>query len=554
MLTATFSTILVAGCASSAAPTTGGSSPGAGEGPVQPKVNRVVWGLKAPPLEGSNIRMVCCFDSFQYRPSHEDLIAMDAATGAYVPGLATEWKLDLDAKKVTFKLREGVNFHQPEKWGTVSSADVQHTFKTIVDNADNAAAPSFTWANSFWKRVVRSIDTPSANEVVFNINPDVNFYLFMSPATHQMAIRSKKQQDAEGEPKSVEDPAPVGTGAYQWLERKTGTFVRFKRVEYKHWSGTPDFPELELRFMTEPSTRMASLLAGEIHVTDLPSDLVGQAEKSGMKIVANRASGPRVWGQFRCCYVDPQSKQWPMHPDAPLLNIKVREALNRAINREELGKAFAPKGTPMYLNHFHQTRQAWDNTWEQRFKEKYGFDQARARQLLQEAGYGPGNPLKMEVMAAPLTYIAAGPDIAESIAQYWRAVGVEPQIVTMDGAAETARLRGYGFTNTFRMQSASATLVDGINIFSIPANAPGGGYWTPESKQKVDELNASLDTSKQNELLKSIGDFGFNQYWDVPLWYVPLELVVNPKVVSDFTFPGFVHGGWSHFETLKTAR
>jgi len=47
-------------------------------------------------------------------------------------------------------------------------------------------------------------------------------------------------------------------------------------------------------------------------------------------------------------------------------------------------------------------------------------------------------------------------------------------------------------------------------------------------------------------LLKWIGDFGFDEYWDIPLWYVPLEVAVNPQIVSDYAFPGQVDGGFSH--------
>ena len=546
--------LLTVACGSQAAPAPGpsGAAPAADSGPVTPKVNRLVWALKAPPLESSNIRTICCFDSFQYRPSHEDLVGMDPNTGQFIPELAAEWKLDLDAKKVVFKLREGVKFHG-EKWGAMKPEDVIFTFRNIVDNAE-ANPASFTWATSFWKRVVKSIETTGPMELTFNIAPDVNFFLFMSPGAHQLAIRSKAEVEANGEPKTLESPTNVGTGSYEWAERKVSSYVRFKRVPYQHWKGMPDFPEFEMRFITEPSTRLAGLLAGEVHVTDLPSDLSPQAEKAGMMTIANRVPAPRVWGQFRCCYVDPQTGKYPMFPDSPLHNIKVREALNRAVNRDELGKAFAPKGRPMYLNHFDQTRQAWDTTWQQKFAEKYGYNPARAKQLIQEAGYGPGAPLKISIIPAPLTYIANGPDIAESIGNYWRAVGVEVTLQSLDSATEAAMVRAYKFDNHFRMQSASATLVDGINIFSIPANPPGSGYWTPEAKSKLNELNGTMDPKKQDELLKSIGDFGFNEFWDVPLWYVPLEVAVNPKIVADYTFPGMVHGGWSHFETLKAAR
>ena len=110
------------GCGSSA-PAPAPAAPGGESGPVTPKVNRLVWGLKAPPAESANIRTICCFDSWQYRPSHEDLVGMDPNTGQYIPGLATEWKLDTNTNKIVFKLRQGVKFHG-DKWGEMSADDV----------------------------------------------------------------------------------------------------------------------------------------------------------------------------------------------------------------------------------------------------------------------------------------------------------------------------------------------------------------------------------------------------------------------------------------------
>ena len=83
-----------AGCQSAPAPaagTAGGAAQGS-DAPVQPKVNRVVWAIKSPPAESSNPRMICCFDSFQYRPTHENMMIMDAETGKLVPGLSTDRK------------------------------------------------------------------------------------------------------------------------------------------------------------------------------------------------------------------------------------------------------------------------------------------------------------------------------------------------------------------------------------------------------------------------------------------------------------------------------
>ena len=94
---------LSVGCSSAPAPAPSPSG-AADSGPVQPKVNRLVWGIKAPPAEAANIRTICCFDSWQYRPSHEDLVGMDPNTGQYIPGLATHWKISPDKMTYWFRI------------------------------------------------------------------------------------------------------------------------------------------------------------------------------------------------------------------------------------------------------------------------------------------------------------------------------------------------------------------------------------------------------------------------------------------------------------------
>ena len=84
------------------------------------------------------------------------------------------------------------------------------------------------------------------------------------------------------------------------------------------------------------------------------------------------------------------------------MDVRVRKALDKAINRDEMNKAFfAGKGEPMIVDHFHPSRAGWDPSWEQRFPEEYGYDPAKARALLAEAGYGPGKPLTTNILFNP---------------------------------------------------------------------------------------------------------------------------------------------------------
>jgi len=524
---------------------------------VQLKVNRVIFATRRQTNEAATPRMICCFEGFHFRPSHEGLVAQDVKTGLLdKPGVASEWKLDTQANNITFKLRQGIQFHPStgsgQSWGEMTAKDVVFTWESLVANEP----VSFnTWVPTWWKPFTGA-EATGEYEVTFTLSPpQAQVWFFLSDVFNMLGIRSKAQHEREGEPKGTDSSGAAGTGPYLVKERKPSEYIRFERVPYKHWRATPDFPELEFRWINEPSTRMAALLTGEVHITDLPGDLIPQAETRGMKRIENQAQSPRVMAVFYCCYPDPQTNQWPLHPDSVLLDPKVREGLNRAINREELGKAFAPNRKPLHLSHYNPQRPAWDPTWETRFNQAYGFGPERARQVLAEAGYGPARPLEIDMIPQQLAYIADGPDITEAMASYFRNVGVKVSMVQLDPATEQAQVRAYRLKNLVRLQSIGGNLLDSLIIWNLRgAMGAGAGYYIPELLRMRDELNREMDPEKQVPHLRRIGEWGFTNYWDIPLWYVPLEVMVDPKIVENWSYPGSANGGWSHFETIRAAR
>ena len=145
--------------------------------------------------------------------------------------------------------------------------------------------------------------------------------------------------------------------------------------------------------MKEPSTRLAALLAGEVQLADLPQDLRGQATARGYKALAGKASSFRVFLRHFCCYLnDPADpSKGAMHPNSPLMDVRVRKALSKAIDRNELNKAFfGGEGVIAASVQINATRPGWDPSWERRFQDEYGYDPDAARKLLAEAGYEIG--------------------------------------------------------------------------------------------------------------------------------------------------------------------
>ncbi len=528
-----------------AAPTGGGGASQAPEGPVQPKVNRVILALDAPSTESNNARFVCCTWSYPLRPIYENLIGMDAATGKYIPQLASSWSVEPDGKAVRFKLRPGVPYHDP-KWSAVTAKDVVHAYRHPMMFEDSHA--QVAW----WKRTITGEEIVNDLELVVRLNPDALFFNSIGENYGQAWVRPKAEFDAIGD---IKDPAPpyTGTGPYKYLERQTGQYIRFQRVE-NHWRVTPDFPQLEMRWVKEASTRLAALLTGEIQITKVSDDQLPQAQSAGMTVVTNTVPGTRVMGGF--IYQNWKADRGLyLIGDSPLADSRVRQALNKAIDRQALTKAFVPRGQLMYANHVPAGQPGYDPSWEKRFAELYGYDVEKAKALLASAGYGPAKPAKISIILGAIPPISNADDVAEAIAAQWKAVGVQVALLNMDAGAKSAARAADKFDNHFSLTGTSTDPGQGILVYnSLYGSTATRGPMTAEVITSIRQQQAELDPDKQGPLLQKILDWGYTNFWDVPLWWVPVEAVVNPKIVAGWVFPGTINGTYTHVENIKAAR
>jgi ABC-type transport system substrate-binding protein len=504
----------------------------------------------APPgKEGNELRHTSAPDSWQLRPLYEFLIGVDAQTGRLVPQLATGWSIEPDGQSFRFKLRPGVQFHYGQ--GTFSANDVVHSWQQVT-REDSTHGQS-----NYWRGVVRDIEVVDDLLVVFHLTrPDGNFVRAVSENESGMEIRSKAHFDAQGSPSMQSKPA-AGTGAYQLRERTQGSMMIFERVPFQHWRTMPDFPELEFRFQKEASTRLAGLIAGEVHLTALPQDLLPDAERRGMRVVSGLVPGLRTFVNLICCYqTDPKdpSKGW-IHPDSPLMNVTVRRALDKAINRDEMNKAFfASKGEIMTLNAFHPTRPGWNPDWEKRYPDEYGYDPARARALLNEAGYTSSNPLSTTMFVHSLPEYAGAEDVSDAITGYWRSIGVNIESVPRDSGTIREQTRTFSLTNHFEVRGTSSGLFTAMNSFHWGFGARGGGAEDPELDRLVNLISNTTDEAKQDDLWRQVGNTMFDRHMSVPLFWLPAEIVVNPAVVSDYIFPGSITGAWTHTQNIEASK
>src|SRR5437773_6029444 len=104
-------------------------------------------------------------------------------------------------------------------------------------------------------------------------------------ATTDLVMESQARCDAGG--KELYGQKVVGTGPFEFVERKVGSHVLYKRVE-NHWRKTPEVKELEFRWVPEGVTRLATLMAEEVHISDVDRALQRDAVAKGMKVVPSK--------------------------------------------------------------------------------------------------------------------------------------------------------------------------------------------------------------------------------------------------------------------------
>ena len=542
---------LLSACGPQATPPPTGDASAPSSGPPQPKVNRVVLAVPPPTAESNEPRMLGQTTLWQLRPMYEYLIGYDPNNGRFTPELATDWALNPDGRSYSFKLRRGVQFHGG--YGEYTSKDVEHTWRDLIqDGSTHAAVPYF-------KEVVRSIDTADPYTAVFHVDPEsplgVANLLNAISATESVLEQMSKADFEKNGPATMQSGPKAGTGPYQFKERAQGQYLRFERAA-QHYQHRPDFPEFEFRFQREASTRLAALLTNEVHVASLPDDLMTQAQRQGFKAVQGRVPGLRAFFNVVCCFLkEPRNPAaGPMLGETPLQDARVRRALQKAINLDELNKAFfGGKGSPMHHTHLHPTRPGWNPEWERSFQASHGYDPEAARRLLTEAGYNSTRPVQTNLFVTNASAFSSSADMIEAVAGYWRAVGVNVQLVTVDEAERSRKARAFEYNNHLVLVATSSAELIGARTYWTSLGPRGDHMEDPELDAVMQQITREIDPQKRDGLWRRFGDASYPKQMSINLFWLPAEAVVNPSIVADWVFPGAISGTWTHVWNIKAA-
>lgn len=481
---------------------------------------------------------------FALGPSMQGLVGQDPVSGAYDnSGLAESWTHNDDFTEWTFKLRPEAEFHFG--YGPVTAADVIHSL--VLHTGPDTTLNGISQLEG---AVAEAIDD---HTVKFTLPaPQVDF-LFVHGGRGSLVIYSKAQFDAEG--LEGYDAKPAGTANLQYVERNVGQGLTFEKVA-DHWSGEDaQYDRLELSFVSEPATTLAKLLAKEVDIVILPRELQGDALAAGFEAIPSTNASNQTTMLFNGAFLLPGYEG--LDETLPWLDIRIREAINRSIDREAMiDVLYDGRAQILPVFGMDPRHEGYVPELAERFEAEYGYDLEKVRALLEEADYPDGfsNPV-IPILSSTLAGNPEFPAMAELMQVFLDEAGFQTEIVEMDwaslGGLRTAREAK--MFHPMRNLPVKPSAV-GIRNYYSAAGAPRNNYEDEVIEGLMAKYMVSIDPAERDELAGGIFTRVFEQYAVAPLASISAEVIVNPETVAEWTFPGATSVGVSHFGAIVPAQ
>lgn len=518
-----------------------------GDSMGEPVVSRVIISNPGPSVESNNVQKDLNPPAgVQLKPTYESLVGYNPDTAELEPQLARSWSFEPDGFSFRFMLQEGVRFHGDN--GDFTARDVVYSHSQHArEDATHSHARHYARGE---------METVSDYEVVFRLSAPNAEMLRLISELNMSSLDISSAVDAEkiGEITLLTRP-PAGTGVYQFVSRAQGENVIFERVPYEHWRLEADFPELEFRWVSEASTRIASLIAGEVHITQLPQDQTEEALNAGMALSVGTVDAQRVFLGYQGVYVDGESACGYKYCDAPFLDLNVRKAMNKALDKSAINAAFfANKGKLMYMNHMSPNNPYNNPDWERNFAAEYGYDPDAARALLAEAGYNENNPLEFDVHVTTSAQFTQSADVLEAAAGYWNDIGIKTNLLSIDPVVSRATNRELGYQRMVNFHGTPDFDIQGWRVRQSSVTPRGNNIEHQDTEPIVARLRATVVPDEQNQILRELSDVAYPLHLWMALFWVPAELVYDPEVVESYAFPGSPPGLYSHFHRIKAVK
>src|ERR1041384_3445918 len=452
----------------------------------------------------------------------------------YVGELASDIKHSDDGLTFTFTLQDGVKFHDGR---VLTSADVKYTLDLLF-SSNFAKSASFYLGEGATKRgLIKSVEAPDPRTVVVTLTiPWVGLLSNLVP----IPIIPKDSYESQ-------KTHPLGTGPFKFVSYDNAQQVCDLEAFNEYWEGAPKLPAIRVRVISDMNALQAELQAGRVDIAPLPTSLSPDAVKR-LEQDPNLQVKAFPGSNVRLLTLNTTSP--------PLDNVKVRQAIAYAIDRESLIKNLL-LGLAKIAHSIIP-----EESWAYSPGQTYSYNPARAKQLLDEAGFrdpdgdGPRMRFDKPVVFKLSGSSVAGRQYAGVIQNSLKEVGIPVEIQTPEKNTLFDELRRGNFQIAYtQWVGGNQDPIFYKDLFAtseIPTQTRPSRNRSRYSNKELDALlNEALNTydhQKARELYLKIQEIVSRDVPVFPLWYQS-NVVIARKNVQNIQVSA--SGDWGFVRNLS---
>lgn len=431
------------------------------------------------------------------------------------PDLALRWEAAADGLSWTFKIRDDAKWSDGQ---AVTADDIAFTFNDIVLKKELGA----TGAGNF--SAVQSVEATSPTSVTFKLSRP--FSALPSYLAYNAGILPKHVFSGVADPwglTTFNKGTPISSGPFKVEQYTSGQSVALVRND-AYFGGKPNLDKLVFKVVPDANTQIAQALSGELSIMIMDNKAAVDRVKSAAQVRVE----PRQLVQYYWLSLN--------QTDPRFQDLKVRQAFEYAIDRQAIVTAIEkgygkPANTPIVP--------AFKAYYDPSHESKYGFDPARAKQLLADAGWTPGADGIVQKDGKPFQFTM---DVGqrgvlqptnELIQQNLKAVGIQADLSSMEWNSYIQKVvvnRDYTATVNWWVYPAdpdvfpyfhSSTAGKGFNI---------PGFKDPKLDDLLTRVQTESDAAKRKAAVTELQAFMADNLPYIFLWY-PEEIdVINANL------------------------
>lgn len=455
----------------------------------------------------------------------------------YVGELAENIQRSDDGLSYTFTLRDGVKFHDGQP---LTSADAKYTLDLVFSSTFAKSATFYEGSGDKKRSYITSVTARDPKTLVVTITKP---WVGLLPNLVPVAIIPKDSYAGQKD-------HPIGSGPFKFVSYDNAQGVVDLTANADYWEGAPHIPALRVRVISDTNALQAELQSGRIDISPLPTSLLPDSIKQlglnpNLKVQQFNGSN-LVLLTFNTS-------------SAPMNDVRVRQAICYAVDREKMISALLlGQGK---IAHSILPEESWAYAPGQ----KYGFDPAMAKKLLDEAGYkdpdGDGPQMRLP---KPLIYRISGSSaqarqFAGVIQNYLRDVGIPASIEAAETNTHFDELRRGNFQIAYgQWVGGNQDPIFFKDLFAtseIPSEARASRNRSRYSNKELDALLEeavnTFDHAKAAPLYARIQEIVSREAPVLPLWY-QANMSVSKKNVENIQIDA--SGDWGFVKNLTVTQ